>query len=258
MKQLFTILAGIFMLIGCASDPDKKSTQESNAPEYPNLLTEVWDAHGGIDNWKSQKALTFTVNEGSSEPEKHFIDLQSRMVRIESDSFMLGMDGSSVWVAPNPDAIGTDPRFYHNLLFYFFAIPYVMGDPGVNIEDAGNRSINGNTYRALQATFDEGTGDADDDEYILLVNPGTKQLEWLLYTVTYFSKEKGTRYNALHYGNYDYSGGLAYPGILEGYTYANDTTGSLRYSNTFSNVEVSVDPFDKSLFSKPENAVIAE
>jgi hypothetical protein len=114
--------------------------------------------------------------------------------------------------------------------------------------------LNGRTYEAITVSFDEGTGDADDDEYIMLIDPQTDRVEWLLYTVTYFSGEKAENFNALHYEDYREVNGLMLAGKLAGYRYANDTTGAKRYENIFSNQSFSLNPMNEEQFVKPEGA----
>ena len=243
---LFTLI-----ILASCSAPETKEAKEN--PDYPPVISDVWEAHGGLDRWNEFGMMQFTIGEGPT-AETHYVNLANRKVLIESDSFRLGMDGEKVWVEPSLDALGRDARFYHNLIFYFAAIPFVFADPGVNIRDAGTRLLNGNEYRSVAISFKEGTGDADDDEYIMLINPQTNQVEWLLYTVTYFSGEKTDSYNALHYGDYRNVNGLMIVGKLSGYTYANDTTGAQRYANAFSNQSFAKEPMEDGRFEKPEEA----
>ena len=237
------------MVIGCQSS---KETPEE-LPSQPESMKAIWQAHGGLDTWNDYGLMQFTLGEGAR-AETHRINLSNRKVLIESDSFRLGMDGERVWVQPSLEAFGRDARFYHNLIFYFAAIPFVFDDPGVNIESLGEKVLDGKTYQAIAVSFDKGTGDADADEYIMLVNPKTNLVEWLLYTVTYFSGEKGDSYNALHYGDYRNVNGLMVAGKLTGYQYANDTTGAMRYENTFTSHTFMPEPLPDDSFIKPENA----
>ena len=224
---------------------------------YPEVIRPVWEAHGGIENWKEFGLMEFTIGEGT-EAEAHSINLWDRRVLIEADSFRLGMDGERIWVEPSLEAFGRDPRFYHNLIFYFSAIPFVFADPGVNLNDTGIRQLNNKEYPSISVSFEEGTGDADQDEYIMLINPETNRLEWLLYTPTYFSPEKAESFNALHYEDYRDVNGLMVAGKLSGYTYANDTTGERRYENRFFDQSFNRDPLPDNTFEKPAGAVFLE
>lgn len=244
----------ILFLAACSSGGEQGTDLPVQDDSYPRLLHEIWDAHGGIIPWQRHQALTFTVQSGKQAAETHHVNLNDRKVLIESDSFRLGRDDNGVWVAPAADALDRNPVFYHNLVFYFYGIPFLMADPGVNHEDAGTRSLNGKSYRALKVTFDDDVGDAPDDEYILLADPESMQMEWLLYTVTYFVNEKVTNYNALRYSDWQKTGDLVMPGKLTGYVYENDSLGNMRYEMNFSDVTFSDQPLPVERFVKPETA----
>ena len=130
-----------------------------------------------------------------------------------------------------------------------------MSDPGIQLEDDGTRMLAGKNYRALKVRFVDGVGDASDDEYLLLANPETGRMEWLLYTVTYFSQERTNNYNALKYDDWFRTGGLILPGSLTGYRYENDSLGAQRYQRIFSRVSFSDEAYEDAYFKKPEDAI---
>ncbi|MBL6445597.1 hypothetical protein JMN32_04710 [Fulvivirga sp. 29W222] len=203
MKNLLLIL--LITSMACTRHSPKEasiSVTEKDSVAYPVLLQKALKAHGGQKHWETFNTLKYEVKTtlGTEKTETQLIDLKSRKVLITGSGYTLGMDGANVWVAPDKEAFGEmPPRFYHNLVFYFFAIPFVLSDPGIQYEDLGERSIEGQNYRALKISFNEGIGDADGDLYIAHFNPETYQLELLLYTVTYFSGKKDENYNALRY-----------------------------------------------------------
>ncbi len=247
----------IFLAPGCSQQAGEGTTTDlpQRDDAYPQMMHEIWDAHGGIVPWQQHQALTFTVRAGDGPAETHKVNLKDRKVVIESDSFSLGRDDTGIWVAPSREAFDGNPRFYHNLLFYFYGIPFLMSDPGINIEDTGTRMLEGNEYRSVKVSFDDGVGDAPDDEYILLADPESGKLEWLLYTVTFFVNEKVTNYNALRYSDWVKAGGLEMPGKLSGYQFTGDTLGAKRYEHVFTEVSFSDQPYDGETFEKPADGV---
>lgn len=253
----------LIALIACTGKPSKEvkdpiSTKEDNV-SYPELLQKALESHGGLEKWKAFNTLKYELKTtlGSEKTETQLIDLKSRKVLITGDNYKIGMDGTNVWVSPDKEAFGQmSARFYHNLIFYFFATPFVMADPGIQYEELGERSVAGKTYRALKISFHEGVGDADEDVYIAHFNPETYQLELLLYTVTYFSGEKHENYNALYYNEWQEVNGLLVPAVMEGYKYEADSIGELRYRAEFSKVILSKEVPDQSLFMMPEKAEI--
>lgn len=264
MKNI-AILISLFVLISCSSEKTSNETSATEpletdkvSAEYPELLTKALEAHGSLALWNNKGTMQYDLKMANSELiETHIIDLRNRNVRINGEGFTIGMDGQNVWSSPSNEATGKNsPRFYHNLFFYFFSIPFVLADPGINYEDLGEVTMMGNTYGALSVSFNEGVGDADKDLYIGYFNPETFQLEVLLYTVTYYSGEKHENYNALVYDNYKNINGILLPTRLKGHKYENDSIGDLRYDISFSNISLSEERPESTLFAMPAESEI--
>lgn len=247
------LLASVFFACGTQnSTPDPRLKQSD---EFRRLL----DAHGDWQKWVNARSLSYAmVHEINLAWENHYIDLVSRKVRIDADTWQIGNDGGKVWISPRRDAFqGNSVRFYHNLYFYFFSIPYIFTDPGVTVERAEDKLVNGQSYEAFAVKFGENVGDSPQDTYFMLVDPETGRLAWLLYTVTFFD-QANTTMNALKYEDYRDAGGLVFPRILTGYPYENDSTGRIRYQVSFSDVFLVDEPLDEELFAMPDKeAVVA-
>lgn len=101
-------------------------------PELSPEFTEVLEVYG---DWRKQynaKAESFAmIREGVLIKEDAFINLDSRKIRLSNTEFEIGFEGTQTWISPNK---GNSVKFYHNLYFYFFNIPYVFTDPGVTVE----------------------------------------------------------------------------------------------------------------------------
>ncbi|TRX51751.1 hypothetical protein FNH22_23615 [Fulvivirga sp. M361] len=270
MKRSLTAILLVSILAACTSStPDSENTTvekevaSTDTPidmsAYPALFQNVLKAHGGLDTWKGYVSLTYAVNStlGGDKVETHTVDLWNRNVRIESEQYVLGMDGKETWVTPSKEAFGPlPPRFYHNLLFYFFTIPPVLADDGAIYEDLGERTIEDKTYRALKVVYGEGIGDASKDYYIAHFNPETFQLELLLYTVTYFTDLETEEYNVLLYKEWQTADGLLVPAYIEGHFFKDGKIGDLRYKVNFTDVKFSAKRPEPSLFTMPEGAEI--
>jgi len=186
-KQYFLLV--VIVLFGSACNTVKVKPQQAKVTPLPSLLTKALTAHGGLANWQTMNTLEYTL-ERNQKPEQHLIDLQTRKVLLKHEDYQLGFDGQEVWISPNKEAFGKgSPRFYHNLYFYFYAIPFVLADPGVRYEVLPQKEIQGQLYNALKISYGAGIGDAPDDYYIAHFNTDTNLMEWLLYTVTYYSGE---------------------------------------------------------------------
>jgi len=260
MKSYFkSIFALIFLalLFSCTSKGSESEILGSKeiSPEFKKVL----EAHGDWSQWLNAKAFSYAlVHETNLTQESHFINLKSRKVRITSEFFEMGFDGEQTWISPNREAYtGQSIRFYHNLYFYFFSIPFVLTDPGVTVEKIEDRMLNGKAYPTFKASFDSNVGDSPEDQYFLLINPETNQLEYLLYTVTYFGN-KTPSLNALKYEEYRDNNGIFFPRILTGYVLENDSTKAMRYNLSFGDVLLLPDEFDASIFEKPTTGVYGD
>ena len=266
MKKVF-YLGLLALATACSSNPEQQTQATAAAPtqtatpprKLPAVLQQALAAHGGLAAWQQFAAMEFQLKTtlGTPRDEKHLIDLRNRQVRIEAANYQVGMDGQRVWVTPSKAAFGEMPaRFYHNLFFYFFAIPFVLADDGTVYEDLGTRTVAGKAYRALKVSYESGRGDSSGDEYIAHFNPTTNHLELLLYTVTYFEPGKAATYNALLYSDWQEVNGLLLPQKMEGHKFADDKIGALRYTAEFSNVRLSPTQPDASRFAMPQGAVV--
>lgn len=237
-----------------------KSSNVQEAPAHwkniPEELMKGLDAHGGLEMWQRKKTMEFSIPKGE-EQELHQIDLPSRKVRISHPDYTIGFDGEEVWITPDREAFGqSSPRFYHNLIFYFFACPFVLADPGINYEVLPQRQLNGKTLDAVKVSYNDGVGDAPDDYYIAHFDAETHEMYLLLYTVTYFNQSANENFNALIYDDWTEVGGLKVPQSMKGYKFAADTLGEQRYVRPIDRIEISERSLDPSLFEMPEGAVI--
>jgi len=266
MKYFSILIISLFVL-GCQpSDKPKEETADKSSDlkegklemsQYPELLQKALAAHGGLNTWKKYGSLKYNKVNAEGDSESQLINLNNRRVFIDRDSVQIGFNGSEVWVSPDLASYGKgSARFYHNLHFYFFGIPFLLADPGINYEDVGTKTINNKSYRALKITYNEGVGDSDSDVYIALFNPESFKLELLLYTVTYYSGEKTDSYNALMYPEWQRVDGLLVPKQYVGYQFKNDSLGDKRYSASFESILFAkTEPLD-DLFQMPTNAEV--
>lgn len=226
--------------------------------ELPQLLKSVLEAHGGLSNWEAMQSMNFEI-EREGGMENHLINLKNRHTLIQNgEKYKVGFDGSEVWVYPNKAAFGKgSARFYHNLRFYFIAMPFIVADPGINYEVLSGIELNGKAYEVLQVTYNDGVGDAPKDEYLLYIDPESYGMEWLLYTVTYYSDKPDEKYNALHYTDWEETPeGLLMPKTMVGYTYDNGKIGDKRYERSIEHLTFSTEPPHPNMFERPNRSEI--
>lgn len=241
----------LILLMACSS-ADERSAENTQA--YPKYFMEVLQAHGGLEKWQEMGTLQYRLRK-DDHTETHVIDLNNRKDLVKASNYALGYNGAQVWVSPNKAAFpGKSPIFYHNLYFYFLSIPFVLADPGVVYQQLENMELQGQPYRVIEVRFEEGVGDSPEDKYRLLINPDTKRLEWLLFTVTFFDRQPSDKFNALKYEDYQEQQGLLFPHKLTGYAYENGQIGDVRFINHFDQLQLKKEQPDQQQFEMPEQA----
>ena len=255
MKAPGTILAGLLLLLwATCQTPDKaqevnSSQVEDTAKSLPEALQQVLQAHGSLDQWRHMKALYFEIVK-EPQNEKHFIQLQERLDRVEGSNFTMGYDGQDVWMEADTAYKG-NAEFYHNLMFYFYAMPFVLADPGINYQQAEPLVVEGQRYPGIAVSYNDGIGTSSKDEYLLYYHPETFEMAWLGYTATYFSNERSTEFNWIKYAAWDTFNGLKLPTTLNWYNHDQGLPTQPRNSVEFVNVNISEDMLEKELFIGP-------
>lgn len=278
--KLSIVLALIIGISAGCSSTEKKEVEEtatnvvySYPEDTPQILQDCIDNYGGIQAWRQAKTLEYDLIK-SNKKEHQLIDLNTRKVRLSAEKYKmdtvngepvqtvsgnyeLGFDGEQVWVAPNKAAYGTSSaRFYHNLYFYFFTFPYIVTDPGINYQDFGLQLVDSVEYHKVGIGYGDNVGDSPEDTYNLFIDPQSKELKFITYTVTYFSGEPSDRYNALVYSDWTKAGDLQFAQTLTSYRWEGDKLGNQRGLSKFENISISEKAPDASLFTMPAVAEI--
>ncbi len=255
------------LFFGCISpeknEAETKSNNSSNTTEvtaeYPTVLQQALKAHGGLDRWKSFEKLEYDVYRGEEIVDHQLIALKTRKVLLNNDQYTIGFNGQQVWVSPDTSAYpGSSARFYHNLQFYFFALPFVLADPGISYEQLEAREFQGKMHDGLRITYQSDVGDAANDEYRAYFDQDTHQLRVLLYTVTYFSQSPADRYSARVYDEWQTVDGLAVPLQVTSYRWENDSLGEQRGVTKYRSVTFDNIPPDQSMFLMPSQATVSD
>lgn len=221
----------------------------------PHLASGI-EAHGGHAQWDGFALLTYELVRGESS-EHHTIDLRTRRTVQKAENHAMGYDGEAVWVSPDADAFSGNPHFYNGLYFYFFAMPFVLGDPGVISEALGQRRIDGVSYDVVGISYEADVGASPNDTYLAHFDPATGQLRMLLYTVTFNDGEPNTNYNVIRYDVWQEVSGLTVPAEVTFHRWNKETQtlGEKRGEATFTNVQFEP-TMDASIFERPANSVI--
>jgi hypothetical protein len=260
--QSILLIAFVFMY----SCKEKSRETKGKAQEYPDVgmsiypenISKVFEAHGGLDRWKDMQTLEFTIpNDHGNEVAK--VALKSRKILIDMPTHTIGFDGNDVWLLKKDTiAYKGNPKFYYNLMFYFYAMPFVFADDGIHYEAADSLVFEGKTYPGIKISYENGVGESPDDEYILYYDKDTHKMACLSYTVTFFSKEKSKEFHFIKYGNWQTINGLLLPETLEWYNVENNLPTTKSDKVKFIDVAITKQKMNPEAFEKPERAEIME
>lgn len=230
-------------------------------------LEATFDAHGGLGLWRGYGTVEYDMVWESPRrvlKDQQTFDLHSRNGLIRGDNYLIGANGSEVWIRSSLDALGgMPPRFYVWTPFYFFAMPFVFADPGAKLEALGRRTVGGVEYDAVKITYQPGTGDSPEDYYIAHVDPKSRLLKVVAYIVTYPKLRKGRPLeelepHALVFDQWQVAGGLSVPHTARFFHLKNDNIegepiGTIR----FDRIQFSAERPEADRFKKPDDAIVA-
>ena len=282
-------LAATLLLAACAepSDPDAEPAPALAAPSEADVQARVaeaearlqaseggqmvWDAieaHGGLARWYANGPLRFryTYERLDGRPAldtEQVVDPWSSRARhatMPDSSVQFGWTGDVAWAMPDTAGLPINARFWALTPYYFVAMPFVLADPGVNLERAGQMDVEGRAYELVRATFEAGTGDAPDDYYYLLLDPQTRQVGGVRYAVSYpgFFPEGGHAPERLMlYDGAQTASGVTLQEGFRSFMWAGDGPGEPAAEGTVTDVAFVPEAPD-SLFALPEGAVVQE
>lgn len=261
MKLVLSLLC--IAVLSCNEAPKEKRTDAVTSikvakiddSKYPEVLRKIFDVHGGLAAWKSKRTISYEMPKVDA-IEKQTIDLYSRNEKIEMPGIIMGSEGGDIWLLDEEEAYEGDAVFYHNLMFYFYAMPFVIADDGINYSEAEALEFDGVSYPGIRISYRDGVGLSAKDEYFLHYNAETFQMEWLGYTVTYRSGEKSDNIKWIRYNDWMEVQGLLLPKSLTWYDYEGRTIKEARAPLEFENVTLRETPASADFYAKPEGAKV--
>jgi len=260
MKRIGIVLL-ILAIVACKPTPKqeeaKKETVELGKPIYPEALQKVLEKHGDMDTWRQQRTLTYSLQKPNFK-EVHTIDLYSRKDRIDTEVFSMGFDGEQAWLLDTDKKYTGNVGFYHNLIFYFYAMPFVLADDGVIYTQTEDLVFEGKSYPGIAISYENGVGASSKDQYYIHYDPETHQMAWLGYTVTYRSGEVSDNVKWIRYDDWTDVNGLVLPKSISWYKY--EGRNLLEPANTlpFESISLTSKAKDADFYEKPEDGVYVE
>ena len=263
MKNIsFLLLVVLFASCKQASETKTESIQPevrlTTSKIFPETISKVLQAHGGLDAWNKMQSLEFTMEKPNGN-EVTTTDLKTRKSLISMPNHTIGYNGEAIWLHKK-DTVSYkgNPKFYYNLMFYFYAMPFVLADDGILYNEVEPLVFEDKSYPGIKISYNTGVGESPDDEYILYYDSETNRMAWLGYTVTYFSKEKGKEYHFIEYSNWQTIEGLLLPETLTWYNYENNLPTTKRSDRVFTNVVISKGKRNDSMFEMLEGAEVID
>ena len=242
--------------------PAENTVAEADPNEgLPEDLVATLNAHGGLANWQNYRQLSYAMPRGEGR-ETQLVDLYDRREYIkqpgaegEADVEM-GYDGENVWITADTTYKG-NPLFYKNLMFYFYAMPWVLADDGIQYAAAEPLEYGGKTYPGILVSYDDGIGFSPKDNYRLHYDPTTKKMRWLGYTVTGRSGKSSDKFSWIEYPTWSDHGGVELADSLVWYETEENLPVEPRNSRVFSEVQLTQST-DAAKFARPGGARIVE
>ena len=225
---------------------------------FPNKLNSMFTAHGTYKRWDAMNQLSFDLLKKGGATETHLVDLKSRKTLISSSKFTIGFDGTAVWMNAEGKFPVERARFYHNLYFYFYGMPFVLGDPGITYSKINDLSFENRTYSGYKIAYGNNVGDSPEDNYFVYIDKTTHQMAWLGYTVTYGDDKPSTEIHYIKYTDWQKVNGLLFPKKLQWYDSENNLPVTSSNAADFENISVSEKIIDASKFVKPVDGLIGE
>lgn len=257
----------LFIFTSCKDDKTTKTVESIDYSKealdvttsvYPEHMANIFESHGGLDHWRHMQTLKFTMPKETGD-EVTTTDLYNRYSLIDMPKHTIGYDGSEVWLhKKDTTAYKGNAKFYYNLMFYFYAMPFILADDGIIYEDVEPLVFEDVSYPGIKISYESGIGESPEDEYILYYNSETYEMAWLGYTVTFFTKEKGKEFHFINYSDWQNINGLKLPKTLTWYNYENNKPTTKRNDLEFINVSLTKEPMQVDIFKKPEGAKVIE
>ena len=248
MKKITLLFFVTAIAIACKQNPQKEKTTIIKT-NYPEALQKIFEKHGSIENWKKMSVLSFTKGD-----EVHTTDLHTRKSLIKSPKYSIGFDGEKAWLSQkDTTAFKSKPEFYYNLYFYFYTMPFVLADEGIVYSETKPISFEGVDYPGIKISYNNGVGASPEDNYFLYYNPKTYQMEWLGYTMTYFSQKESKAISLIRYNDWVNVEDFLLPNSLTWYKKGGNGNpiSPARPAVEFTNITVSQTSLKYSFFNKP-------
>lgn len=270
MKFSYIFLLVFLLFTACQEEHTPRGTPKTTANEATQLLEDMVDELGGMEAYRALADVTFTytyrdtvkgVQDVSTEKflydgELAWAEYTTHTKNVFPDKegpVQQAWNGEKPWLLVEGNFIPAPPalrvaKFARNTAFFWFNMMYKLLDPGAIHKLLPNRTFEGKEYQAVEVTYGEKVGDAQD-KFILYINPETKLVDQFLFTNMFF----GAKDPRMMFVQYETVNGLKWPAYRK-YKPA-DWEGNIQEEADWAE-QISTDiqfntGIERSLFDKP-------
>lgn len=231
------------------------------------------ERHGGLEAWFTGRALQFDYRYGPLGGKQTAIESTQTIDLLASRAYhtikspgagQFAFNGQRAWTKVTEPGFWAPPRFWSLTPYYFAALPFVLGDPGVKLTVVKDDPAAAGLPAAdvVKLTFSSGTGDAPDDYYVLYFAKDDGRLLACRYIVSYkpMMAKRGIKHTPeklLVYGDLQQVGPLTLAMTHTTYAFPDGKRGERVTDSALSNA-VFPAQFDETRLDMPEGATVSE
>ena len=173
----------VVLFLACSSASPGRAAEAT--PSVDDLVARVTAGLGGEEAWRETRYIVFEFAgrrshwwdratgrhrmEGTTREGAHYVVLET--VQDEGSTGRAWRDGEEVAGEDGAKMVADAYAAWVNDTYWLIS-PYKLRDPGVHLEAAGQRTVDGVTYDLLHLSFGE-VGLTPGDQYWMFINPET-------------------------------------------------------------------------------------
>ena len=204
------------MIVQCRK-PEGKATMDDSPTYLPNAFQRVLNKHG-IKQWDAAEIMEFYCKQPDSY-EKFIVELEHRYTIVDGKDFKIIKNREGCFISPATSFYEGDPIYHHSSIFYTAGMPFVFSDAGVVCSPMDKYLMGDTMYNATKVEFLAGVGYTPKDHYILLSNPKSDILQYVLYTSTYHNHGKNSGWYAKRFDSWTHTLGMILANRVATYKY---------------------------------------
>ena len=267
MKKITYVSLLLVLMVSCKDKTPETKTETEPYIEgeldvttsvFPENISKIFDAHGGIEAWNDMETLEFSVEKPGGY-EITTTDLKDRYALIEMPKNTIGYDGEVLWLKNKDNHhFEGDPKFYYNQMFYFYAMPFLLADDGIRYAEAEPLVFEGKTYPGIRISYQGAVGAFSDDGYVVYYDSSTNKMAWLSYTGMLGKEEKSKDKHFIKYSSWQEVEGLMLPETMVWYHVDNNQPTTIEHEVKFVSPMLTTVKMDIRVYGRPEGGELIQ